>query len=480
MINYFLVAVLSLGLSYGIYILILRPVKTFRFNRLYLMTTLVLCLIAPFLEFEVLNKTPEFLSIDFQNRVEATTDFEILSDKGSTQNNVMSELIYDILFYSYFCISLLLSLRFLRNLNHILKLTFNQKQRLGILLQINVSKREQPSSFFNYLFVNHKDLEDESFRDALIAHETIHARQLHALDVLLNEILICFFWFNPFVWLYKRAMIENHEFIADAEAVSSGIDIDVYSKNIIDTTQRKNRFPLTSGFNFTHIKKRIIMLHQAKSSFKNRAVRMFTALLLFSGIFIFSAFKEIKKPLVVVVDAGHGGQDNGNLNEKQIVLNISTLLASMQDEKIKIIQTRSDDKFMTLAQRTAFINSQNPDLYISLHCNSHTDSKRKGIEIYCSENSKDYKQSMGYGWLLLNKQLENGVFKNGEMKSANFYLLKNAKVPGLFMEMGFVSNPDDSNKLNSVKGRNEMAKAIYDGLLEIREKKELIDLLDKN
>ena len=476
MITNIFITILSLGLSYAVFFFFLRPVKTFKFNRFYLLMTLVLCCVFPFLEIEILQLKPDILNVNIQNNTDSAADFtsqEISSKILEDKVNLFSST----LFYVFGLVSLVLLFRFVRNLIRILRLCNRPKTKIGKLWQVPINNREQPCSFFNLLFASHSILSVKKYRDLIIAHESVHASELHSLDVLTVELLTCFFWYNPFIWLYKKAVIQNHEYIADQEAVNSGITLDFYSKSMIQNPYQANRLALSSGFYFHQIKKRIIMLHQNKSSMKSRAFRILIATALFAGVFLFSAFKELKPPLVVVVDAGHGGHDSGNLNEKDIVLKISKALATMQDDRIKIIQTRNDDNFLTLKQRVDFINSQNPDLFISLHCNSHMDSKLEGIEIFTGQNPINYKHSMGYGWLLMNQQLENGVFSNGEMKNANFYLLKNAEVPGIFMEMGFMSNEQDSKKLNSAEGQDAMAKAIFDGLLEIRDKKELIDLI---
>lgn len=83
------------------------------------------------------------------------------------------------------------------------------------------------------------------------------------------------------------------------------------------------RVPLTIGFNFIQIKNRIIMLHQSKSSVLKLTIKSVIVLSLFTGVFMFSSFKDLKVPLIVVVDAGHEGKDYGHLNEKDIALNIS-------------------------------------------------------------------------------------------------------------------------------------------------------------
>lgn len=480
MIQYISITIVSLGLSYLLFMWLLKKQKTFQFNRFYLLTTLTLCLVAPILDIEVFDSKPAFLNLvpvshsNLNNSLESVT----ISETQLSANR--SENFHYVIWYAYLFVTAVFCSRFVINLISILRLIGKAHKQIGDLLQIDTPDNKQASSFFRYLFANPAALKNADYCKALLAHEEVHFRQLHTLDVICIQLLACFFWFNPFVWLYKRAISENHEFIADSLAIDSGLDSVSYSNIIIQSTQSKHRNYLTSGFNFIHIKKRILMLHQTKSSIRNRAIRISTAILLFTGLFMFSAFNEIKKPLLVVVDAGHGGHDTGNSNEKEIVLKISNALATYSNDKIKIIQTRSDDKFLTLSERAKIINNLKPDLFLSLHCNTSKNSLKSGVEVYYSSKQNNYKESFGYGWLLMNQQLENKVFTNGDMKEANFFLLKNVTVPGIFMELGFLSNEKDRQKLSSSKGQEDMVKAIYEGLLEIREKKELIELLDKS
>ncbi len=184
---------------------------------------------------------------------------------------------------------------------------------------------------------------DEAYAKNVLQHEMIHSKQWHTFDILIIELLNCVFWFNPFVWLYKRQIRENHEFIADDQVIQSGVDITTYSNTIIYSGNNYGPMPFTSGFNFNHIKTRLIMLHQSKSSVLKRTVKSLIALTLFAAIFTLSSFKDSKPQLVVVVDAGHGGTDSGNLIEKDVVLQISNRLAAYSDQKIKIIETRTND-----------------------------------------------------------------------------------------------------------------------------------------
>jgi N-acetylmuramoyl-L-alanine amidase len=272
-------------------------------------------------------------------------------------------------------------------------------------------------------------------------------------------------------------MLHNHEYIADHQAVSSGIDIEKYSNTIINLGYKQHRVPLTSGFNFIQIKNRIIMLHQLKASVCSRTLKITSVLLLFTGIFVFSSCKDdfedalIENSLLVVIDAGHGGKDSGELSndlkEKDIVLNISNQLALLSNHKIQLIITRVDDTFSSLDDRISFINAQNADLVISLHCNAHNDKATNGVEAYYFDKNDFKEKSYAYSKILVEKQMK--LFSNSRgVKASNMLVLKEINSPGVILELGFITNENDKSILMNSENQKEIARSIFESLTEIR------------
>ncbi|WP_179008167.1 M56/M15 family metallopeptidase [Winogradskyella forsetii] len=471
MISYFIYTLISLGCSYTVYFLILRKQKTFQFNRFFLLGSFVLCLLAPFLEFEVFNNVPSISKIPiqtFNGTSDVSQSIEYLSIEG-VEIKIPAQ--HNPLIYVYLAITSFLVFRFLKNFIKIQQLINGKYERFGKLKIIKTNDSEFVSSFFNYMFINENQALNNDDYLSIVKHETIHCEEKHSLDIIFTELMICIFWFNPFVWFYKKAILQNHEYIADDKSVSSGIDIENYSNTIINLGQKEYRIPLTSGFNFIQIKNRIIMLHQSKSSVLNRTLKMTFVSLLFAGIFVLSCtYKDTNEPLLVVVDAGHGGKDSGNFNEddreKYIVLQITNLLASLSDEKVEIVLTRTNDEFLSLQERADFINNINPDLFLSLHCNAHNDSSIKGTEAYFNPKHKNAQTSLKYARILVEHQSDN--FYNRGIKEAGFFLLKNTLVPGVYLELGFMTNESDSTVLSDKNQKEKIAKSIYEGLLKIR------------
>ncbi|MBU2929665.1 M56/M15 family metallopeptidase [Winogradskyella psychrotolerans] len=479
MISYFIYTMISLGCSYAVYVLLLRRQKTFQFNRFFLLSALVLCLAAPFIEFELFKAVPSITQIPLENftktdiLIDTVESIEIGEEVTVTSNRTHPITII------YITISLLLFVRFLKNLFQLYRLTRANFETIGKLKVIKTSDSDMVASFFNYMFLpSHHNLPEDDV-NSIVAHETVHSKELHTLDIILLEFLSCVFWLNPFIWLYKKAILQNHEFIADEKSVSSGIDIENYSNTIINLGQKDYRVPLTSGFNFIQIKNRIIMLHQSKSSVLNRTLKITSVIFLFSGIFALSSCKDLDdtlstEPLVVVIDAGHGGKDSGHFSEheveKTIILQITNLLASLSNDKVEIVLTRNNDKFVELSERADFINNIQPNLFLSLHCNAHSDASISGTEAYFNPKLQDAETSLKYADVLIKHQLDNFASR-GVKEASGFYLLKNTTVPGVYLELGFLTNERDRVVLTDKREQLKIAKSIYEGLLEIRNSK---------
>ncbi|WP_179334451.1 N-acetylmuramoyl-L-alanine amidase [Winogradskyella costae] len=467
MISYFIYTIISLGCSYAVYVLLLRKQKTFQFNRFFLIGSLLLCLVAPFMEIELFKAVPSITEIPLEKFTASVVETQPIEDVTFDEAQQVDHSQKSPFFYVYIIITLFFLFRFLKNLFKIYGLTRNEYEYNGKLKVIKSADSDMVSSFFNYMFIPKEHTLSREDYESIIAHETVHSEELHSVDIILLELLSCIFWFNPFIWLYKKSTLQNHEFRADEKSVSSGIDIENYSNTIINLGQKEYRVPLTSGFNFIHIKNRIIMLHQSKSSVFKRTLNIISVSLLLAGIFVLSSYKDLKEPLVVVIDAGHGGHDSGNLDEKNIVLNISNQLSLLSSDNIRIITTRTEDTFFTLQERVDFINAQNADLVVSLHANAHSNPLTNGVEAYYNDKDEFKDKSYAFGKILLENQMEFFSTNRG-LKTVPMYIFRHINSPGVFLELGFITNEEDHKVLMNADRQKQIAASIFEGLEEIR------------
>ncbi len=228
--------------------------------------------------------------------------------------------------------------------------------------------------------------------------------------------------------------------------------------------------------------------------------------------------KNIDDEFVVVLDAGHGGHDPGNLGngylEKdialKIVLKVGAILA--RHDNIKVIYTRNDDTFVDLFVRGEIANKANADLFVSVHCDSHSSdaygagtfvlglhANKQNFEIAKKENSVIYLEDnyetryadyninspesiigltiMQEEFLdqsiALAKEIQDNFShklkrKNREVKQAGFIVLHQTFMPSVLVETGFLTNDEEGAYLNSKKGQSEMGLAIAEAILKYK------------
>ena len=209
----------------------------------------------------------------------------------------------------------------------------------------------------------------------------------------------------------------------------------------------------------------------------------------------------------IIIDPGHGGKDPGSIGykgtkEKDIVLDVSKRLARkiQKNLRVKTILTRDEDVFIRLQDRTKFANTNEGDLFISIHVNSNESKKPYGFETYLlkpgrnqeainvalRENSVIELEGNKFEKLtdeqliqatiaqsgfvqysekfaaLIQEEIDKRVqSRNRGVKQAGFYVLMGASMPNVLIELGYISNPNEEKKLNSSSYRDMLATSIY-------------------
>jgi len=144
----------------------------------------------------------------------------------------------------------------------------HQKSKPGSVANYNVRILDEPVSPFSFwqtVYINptlHKEVE----LNTILAHENIHVKEWHSLDIILAELSVVFYWFNPGVWLMKRAVKENLEFITDEKILKRGIDKKAYQYSLLDVGNLMPAVEIVNNFNLSDLKKRIKMMNVKRSS----------------------------------------------------------------------------------------------------------------------------------------------------------------------------------------------------------------------
>ena len=181
-------------------------------------------------------------------------------------------------------------------------------------------------------------------------------------------------------------------------------------------------------------------------------------------VVVLVSFTSPNNKKLIVIDAGHGGHDNGTSfakwNEKDIVEQISKKIFEQNDpSKVEIVLLRDTDNFISLSDRVNKINELNPNLVISLHINANATLNASGIEAYVSEKNSNHLASKEHAEKLV-KAIANDNLKSRGVKPANFFILKNSKCPSVVLDLGFISNENDRNYITSEEGQKEIASNI--------------------
>jgi N-acetylmuramoyl-L-alanine amidase len=174
---------------------------------------------------------------------------------------------------------------------------------------------------------------------------------------------------------------------------------------------------------------------------------------------------------IIVVDAGHGGTDPGTMKEKTYEKNIVLSVAKKLKQKLesagaKVIMTRESDVYKTLEERVQIAKNNYAELFVSIHVNSASPSA-SGTEIYYDTS----KNPNGYESYLLAKAIQQQIVSNASMKDRgvkdyNFYVVRNNNVPSVLIELGFITNNSDYQKLTSDYYQNIFAQSIYNGIVQ--------------
>ncbi len=262
----------------AIYFLFFEREKMHRFNRFYLLVSIAVSYVIPFINIEIIKEIPL--------KTAAMENFTLTAATISAEENT-NYLPY-IIFSVYGLVALLLGFRFW---NNILRLIRKMKSSKAIKYQnaklVLLSEITLPHTFLNTIFINKTDYENRNIEEELYEHELTHVRQKHTLDILFLETLKMVFWFNPLLHFYKKAIRLNHEFLADEKVVESYNDVPFYQKLLLSKANVCQTYYLASNLNYSVTKKRLIMMTKTTSKIKSAFYKLALVPVLIALIFTF-------------------------------------------------------------------------------------------------------------------------------------------------------------------------------------------------
>lgn len=302
--QYLLESSLYMLIFFGIYQLLLSTENTYTFNRFYLLSSLVLALVFPLLnwsmEFTLHQSMSEYLPV-FENQ-ENGTSAGIATEEAFSWGRLI--------IYGYLLGAGIRLLIVLRQVGRLMRNTIKgiPAQYEGyslLLLEGNIP----PHCFLRNIFVSKAQYLDGQLEEALLQHEWAHARQRHSYDLLALGLLSVFYWFNPILPWYRKAMQLNHEHLSDRAVLRNGISLITYQQLLFKNIANYSEIPLASPLQFSLTKKRFEMMPKHLLAPQNTWKRLLVLPLCF---FIFLAFNitltgQAEPPKIVVKKATKEG-----------------------------------------------------------------------------------------------------------------------------------------------------------------------------
>lgn len=209
---------------------------------------------------------------------------------------------------------------------------------------------------------------------------------------------------------------------------------------------------------------------------KNLLKNVSFTILLFKSCILLGQDLDIQKR--IIIDPGHGGKDCGAIGvnaieEKSVTLEIvrliSELMKKSHNETVEIYQTRYSDTLVSLKDRAKLAKALNADLFLSLHCNHSDNSNARGVEVYLANQSSKFLDEATWLAFQLQADLNEKLgFESRGVKFANFQVLQETIdfMPSMLLELGFLSNGDESTYIRKSEIHQAIAMAILECLNE--------------
>lgn len=263
MIIYLVKMIACSAVLYGLYALLFRKEKMLVFNRFYLLGSLVISFLIPLISITV--SVPATVQHLADNRMAILPDYEASPFVYTTVNSSSISFTQG-LFLLCIMVSSVLLIRLLINLYRLRQARRNGEavchEHFNLVL---VDQEIMPYTFMNTVYLNKSEFNNGSIEAEVLEHELAHIRQRHSLDILFIELLQVVTWFNPMLYLFRRAVRTNHELLADAEVVSGNGNVAGYQHILLQRAAKLSDLGLVSSFNYLTIKKRLVMLQQKQN-----------------------------------------------------------------------------------------------------------------------------------------------------------------------------------------------------------------------
>jgi N-acetylmuramoyl-L-alanine amidase len=486
--------VLTSALLFGYYRLFLQNRVFHQYNRYYLLSATLASLILPLIHlpmpgaFPLMNRSP---ALAHALHAIVPGDWKEPATAAVPGAGTRHWWNATLLFTGIYVGTMLLLLgAYFRQLWHIRRLPKKYpRERLGRVDLYMTREPGTPFSFLNRLFWNEEIDIDSARGRQIFLHEWYHIRQQHTLDLLWLKAVLAIFWINPFFYLIYREIRTIHEFLADRYAVTDG-DRYEYAELLVWHSVYDRPLSLLHPFFQSSIKRRIAMLTELHSTRPGYWSRMMVLPLTFLLLSAFAAKRNGAVslrgflPITVVIDAGHGGSDNGAVaggaKEKDINLALALKVKQLSPEyQINVVLTRQTDELAggksdiraSLEYRVETAKESKADLFVSLHVNFAAGAQpNHGFGAYVSPDNAHFAESRKLGSALLDAVKSSYAADDLlHQPTQGVYILSKTPMPAVLLECGFIDNPTDLAFIRDGQNQERIARDILQGIQRYRD-----------
>jgi TonB family protein len=301
--HYLLLVNLYLVLFFGFYKILLGKETFFQLNRIYLVAGSLLSFLIPLMRSNWIRQL--FITQQIHQKIYASVGPEFIYQIKPVESNPVT--LGQIIAVIYLAGAVVLSGRLVYQL---------------LLLKKLINKKDAQSAFS--FFKNIRVDDNLPNQQTIIEHEEVHIRQWHSADVLLIEAVMIINWFNPVVYLYRKAIKHVHEFIADRKAIQNGTPRAEYALLLLSQTFGTNPHQLTNNFfNHSLLKQRIKMLGQDDSS-RRALLKYGLSAPLFAVMLVFSSATVNNSNLINIIN---------NKTDQALSINTAQLKKTLSETK---------------------------------------------------------------------------------------------------------------------------------------------------
>lgn len=259
-----------------------------QFKRFYLLGMICASICIPFITITEYVE-PQIVSSNLTS--------ETLLNNGLTNSNIESINYFPLVLWSIYILGVLIfSVKFFRNLLHIvLKIKRNPKYKSSRFVNVLLKDWVVPHTFFSYIFLNKSKFENNEIPAEVMLHEETHAKEKHSADTIFIELTQIIFWFNPLIYLVKKDIKLNHEFLADQAVIKDGTPPIKYQQLLLAFSSNTSEPQLANAINYSSIKKRLTIMktQTKKKAFWSRSIFLIPLLALL--VYGFSSKEEIER-----------------------------------------------------------------------------------------------------------------------------------------------------------------------------------------